>query len=179
MKRHVAATLLGVLGLLIMDSHVDWVHHDNGILVEVSGQAFDPQGWVVEQWRQVRKDCRLVHSEPTDSTTAQAVLQVIQQHSLPDSLESQLLQLHLQSGWGLAEVEFKTLNPSIVVLRQVDGHWQIQETAVWSGSTLPWLAADFVRRYLRQQAPQLPQALLDCMHIEASRYAAVTPRPKA
>lgn len=41
MKRHVAATLLGVLGLLIMDSHVDWVHHDNGILVEVSGQALD------------------------------------------------------------------------------------------------------------------------------------------
>ncbi|PUE53180.1 hypothetical protein [Limnohabitans parvus] len=179
MKRHVAATLMGVLGFFIIDSHIDWVRHDNGMLLEVSGQPFDPHGWMAEQWLQLRKDCRLVQNEPTTSATAQAVLQVIQQHSLPDSLESQLLQLQLQADWGLAEVEFKTLNPSIVVLRQVDGHWKIQETAVWSGSTSPWLAADFVRRYLHQQAPQLPQALLDCMPIEASRYAAVTPRPKA
>ena len=175
MKRHVAATLLGVLGLLTIDSHIDWVRHDNGILLEVSGQAFDPHGWMAEQWRQLRKDCRLVQNEPTTSATAQAALQVIQQHSLPDSLEARLLQWHLQADWGLAEVEFKTLNPSIVVLRQVDGHWHIQDSAIWSGSTSPWVAADFVRRYLRQQAPELPQALLDCMPIEASRYATATP----
>lgn len=176
MKRHVAATLMAVLGFLIIDSHIDWVHHDNGTLLEVSGQPFDPRGWMAEPWRQLRKDCRLVRRESPSSATSNAVLQVIQQHSLPDSLDAQLLQLQLQADWGMAEVEFKTLNPSIVVLHQLSGHWQIQDTAIWSGSTSPWMAADFVRRYLRQQAPELPQALLDCMPIDAHRYAAATSR---
>lgn len=172
MKRHVAATLMGVLGFLIIDSHVDWVHHDNGALLQVSGQTFDPQGWAAEHWRQLRRDCRLVQMPATDSATARAVMHTIQQHSLPDSLEAQWLQWHQLADWGIAEVEFKTLNPSIVVLRQVNGQWQIQDTAVWSGSTSPWLAANFVRRYLRQQAPDLPSALLDCMPIDPVRYAA-------
>jgi hypothetical protein len=89
-----------------------------------------------------------VHNDLATPTTAAAVLHVIQQHSLPDSLEARLLQLHKQADWAIAEVAFKTLSPSIVVLHQAKGDWRIQENAVWSGSTAPWLAADFVRRYL-------------------------------
>lgn len=179
MKRHVAATLLGVLGFLIIDSHVDWVRHDNGALLQVSGQSFDIRGWMAEHWRQLNKDCRHVQRPSTRSATANEVMLAIQQHSLPDSLEAQWLQFHVQEDWGVAEVEFKTLNPSLVVLRQVNGQWQIQDTAVWSGSTAPWLAADFVRRYLRQQAPAMPPPLLDCMPIDAQRYAAAAPDAKA
>jgi hypothetical protein len=176
MKRHVAATLLGVLGFLIIDSHFDWVRHDNGTLLEVNGQQFDPKGWMAEHWRQLHQDCRPVHNDIATPATTTAVLHTIQQHSLPDSLEARLLQLHRHDDWAIAEVEFKTLNPSIVVLRQTHGDWKIQENAVWSGSTAPWLAADFVRRYLRQQAPDLPQALLHCVPIEGSRYAATASR---
>ncbi len=150
MKRHVAATLLGVLGFLTIDSHVDWVRHDNDALLQLSGHSFDIRGWLAEHWRQLNKNCRLVQSPSTRSATAHEVMHAIQQHSLPDSLQAQWLQFHRQEDWALAEVEFKTLNPSLVVLRQVNGQWQIQDTAVWSGSTAPWLAADFVRRYLRQ-----------------------------
>ena len=110
--------------------------------------------------------------------TANAVLQAIQQHSLPDSRDAQLLQLHQQGHWALAEVSFKTLNPSILFLRQSEGIWQIQDSAVWSGSTAPWHAANFVRRYLRQQAPAIwaqlhetwPEPLLDCFEIDLVRY---------
>lgn len=172
MKRHVAATVLGVLAVLIVDSHLDWVQLDHRTLLQVNGQSVDVQGWTAEQWRQLRKDCRRVNKEATTSATAHAVLQVIAQHSPPNSLEAQLLQWHTQADWGLAEVEFKTLSPSIVVLHQTDGRWQIQDNAVWSGSTAPWNAADFVRRYVRQKAPQMPQALLDCMAIDERRYAA-------
>ena len=171
MKRHVAATLLLVLGFLIVDSHFDWVQHDNGTLLEVNGQQFDPKGWMAEHWRHLHQDCSPVLNDIDTTTTAQAVLHAIQQHSLPDSLEARLLQLHRQADWIIAEAEFKTLNPSIVVLHKDHGGWKIQETAVWSGSTMPWLAGDFVRRYLRQQAPDLPQALLHCVPIEGSRYA--------
>ena len=177
MKRHVAATLLGVLGFLIIDGHVDWVQHDNRTLLEVSGQRFDPKGWMAEHWRQLQRDCSPVHNDLATPTTAPAVLHVIQQHSLPDSLEARLLQLHRQADWAIAEVVFKTLNPSIVVLHLTQGDWRIQENAVWSGSTAPWLAADFVRRYLQQQVPELPWALLSCVPIEGSRYAATATGP--
>ncbi|MEN9624487.1 MAG: hypothetical protein RJB17_1282 [Pseudomonadota bacterium] len=177
MKRHVAATLLVVLGLLVIDSHVNWVPHDDGTLLEVSGRVFDPKGWASEHWRQLHTDCRGVNSD-VPQATANAVLQAIQQHSLPDSKEAQLLQLHQQGNWALAEVTFKTLNPSILFLRQTEGVWQIQDSAVWSGSTAPWHAANFVRRYLRQQAPAIwiqlhetwPESLLDCFEIDLVRY---------
>jgi hypothetical protein len=173
MKRHVAATLLGVIGWGVMDSHIDWVAQDHGTLLEISGQKVDARGWIAEHWRQWRQDCRWVQRPPTDTATAIAVLQTIRQHSLPDSMEANLLQLHLQADWAIAEVIFKSLSPSIVVLRQHNGAWHIQDSAVWSGRTTPWQAADFVRRYLQRQAPQLPRALRDCVPIEASRYAAL------
>lgn len=170
MKRHVAATLLGVLGLLVIDSHVNWVPHDQGTLLEVSGQVFDTRGWASEQWRRWRTQCQAVKGQAVPMATVNAVFQVIQQHSLPDSLEAQILQVQTQGDWAIAEVAFKTLNPSIVVLRQWGGAWHIQDTAIWSGSTAPWHAADFVRRYLRQQAPELPETLLACFPIDLARY---------
>jgi hypothetical protein len=169
MKRHVAATLLGVLGLLVIDSHVSWVPHDQGTLLEVSGQVFDTQGWASEQWRQWRTNCTGLQRD-VPPATASDVLRVIQNHSPPNSLDAQLLQLRLHNEWAMAEVTFKTLNPSIVVLRRVNGVWQIQDSAVWSGSTAPWHAADFVRRYLRQQAPELPEPLAACFDIDLKRY---------
>jgi hypothetical protein len=171
MKRHIATTLAGVLGFLIIDSHIDWVHQDRSSLLQVSGRLFDARGWLSERWRQMRQDCRSVHTQAITSATAEAVLQAIQAHSLPDSLQAELLQVQTQGDWVMAEVAFKTLNPSIVVLRQVNGAWHIQDSAVWSGSAAPWHAADFVRRYLRQQAPELPEPLLACLEIDLTRYS--------
>jgi hypothetical protein len=170
MKRHVAATLLGVLALLVIDSHVRWVPHDQGTLLEVSGRVFDARGWASEQWRTWRTHCPDMQAQVVPSAAANAVLQTIQQHSLPDSLDAQLLQVQTQGDWAIAEVAFKTLNPSIVVLRQMGGAWHIQDSAIWSGSTAPWHAVDFVRRYLRQQAPELPEPLLACFAVDLARY---------
>jgi hypothetical protein len=169
MKRHVAATLLGIVGLLVIDSHISWVPLDHGTVLEVNGQLFDPKGWVSEHWRQWQAQCTAVNPSVSPATASQ-VLQTIQQHSLPDSLDAQLLQLQQQGDWAMAEVAFSTLNPSIVVLRQLDGAWRIQDRAVWSGATTPWHAADWVRRYLRQQAPELPDRLLACFEIDPTRY---------
>ena len=169
MKRHVAATLLSVVGLLVVDSHVNWVPHDQGTLLEVSGHVLDAQGWAAEKWRQLHSPCPQVPPVVPPHTAAD-VLAVIRQHSVPDSLEAQLLQVQTQGDWAMAEVAFKTLNPSIVVLHQSAGAWQIQDSAVWSGSTAPWHAADFVRRYLRRQAPDVPEPLLACFGIDLSRY---------
>ena len=170
MKRHVAATLLGISGLLVLDSHIHWVPHDHGTLLEVSGRVVDAQGWASEQWRRWHTPCPTLGKNEAPDPAMGELLRTIQQHSLPDSLEAQLVQVQTQDDWAMAEVTFKTLNPSIVVLRQSAGAWQIQDRAVWSGSTAPWHAADFVRRYLRLQAPDLPETLLACFAIDLTRY---------
>jgi hypothetical protein len=170
MKRHVAAVVALITSLVVIDNHLDWVHQDGRLLLEVSGQRFDLHGWASEQVLQLRRDCSAVTPQTLDSPTANAVLAVIQQHSLPDSRSARTLQVLELGEWSVTEVHFDTLNPSLVVLHRQAGQWRVQDRAVWSGSTAPWHSADFVRRYLRQQAPALPQALLDCVAVEPARY---------
>ena len=172
MKRHVAAVVVALTAWLVIDSHVDWVPQDGRRLLEVSGQRWDLRGWVAEQLLQLRRDCSPVSHWPPDSTTARAMLPVIQHHSLPDSQSARWLQLQQLGDWSVAEVDFDTLKPTLVVLHLQAGQWRVQDQAVWSGSTAPWHSGDFVRRYLRQQAPDLPQALLDCVSIDPARYGA-------
>ena len=173
MKRHVAAIVALVTALLVIDSHVDWVSQDGGNLLELNGQRFDLRGWAAEQTRSWQSDCKAWIPHTTlspNSPTAQAILLAIQQHSLPDSRSARLLQLLQQDDWSVAEVAFDTLNPSLVVLHLQGGQWRVQDRAVWSGSTAPWHSGNLVRRYLREQAPALPTALLDCVKVDPNRY---------
>ena len=182
MKRHVAAVVVALTALLVVDSHVDWVRQDGMRLLEVNGQRFDVRGWAAEQWLALRRDCTPVNRWPNDSPaqitpqstpdspSARDMLTAIQQHSLPDSQSARWLQLQQLGDWGVAEVAFDVLKPTLVVLRLQSGQWRVQDQAVWSGSTAPWHSGDFVRRYLRQQAPDLPQALLACLSIDPARY---------
>jgi hypothetical protein len=180
MKRHVAAVVVALTAWLVIDSHVDWVRQDGMRLLEVNGQRFDVRGWAAEQWLALRSDCTPVSRWPTDkptestpdSPTALAMLTVIQQHSLPDSQSARWLQLLQLGDWSVAEVAFDVLKPTLVVLRLQAGQWRVQDQAVWSGSTAPWHSGNFVRRYLRQQASDLPQALLACVSIDPARYGA-------
>jgi hypothetical protein len=172
MKRHVAAVVVALTAWLVIDSHMDWVPQDGKRLLVVSGQAWDLRGWVAEQLLQLQRDCAPVSSWPPDSPTARTVLPVIQQHSLPDSQSARWLQLQQLGDWSVAEVDFDTLKPTLVVLRLQAGQWRVQDQAVWSGSTAPWHSGDFVRRYLRQRAPDLPQALLACVWVDPARYGA-------
>ena len=173
MKRHVAAIVALVTALLVIDSHVDWVSQDGGKLLELNGQRFDLRGWAAEQTRSWQSDCKawipLATLSP-NSPTAQAILLAIQQHSLPDSRSARWLQLLQQDDWSVAEVAFETLNPSLVVLRLQGGQWRVQDRAVWSGSTAPWHSGNLVRRYLRENAPGLPKALIDCVKVDPNRY---------
>jgi hypothetical protein len=170
MKRRVAAILVLLTTAMVIDSHLDWVRLDGRRLLAVSGQRFDVHGWAAEQVLAWRRDCSQLAPLPMDSPAVDDVLRVIRQHSLPDSQSARGLQIRLMGDWVLAEMAFDKLKPSMVVLRLQGGAWQVQDPAVWSGSTAPWNSAHFVRHYLRQQAPGLPQALLDCTDIDPVRY---------
>ena len=170
MKRHVAAILVLITTAVVIDSHVDWESLDGRRLLTVSGKPFDVEGWAAEQTLIWRRDCSALKPLPMDNPTVHTWLQVIQQHSLPDSQSARGLQMRRLGDWGVAEVAFEKLKPAMVVLRLQEGQWRVQDQAVWSGSTAPWNSAHFVRRYLRQQAPELPQALLQCIDIDPQRY---------
>ena len=170
MKRHVAAVVAVLTSVVVIDSHVDWVRLDGRGLLQVNGQLFDGRGWAAEQVLAWQRDCSALPNLPPDSPTGLSVLDVIQKHSPPDSLSARALQLRQMGDWSLAEVGFDTLKPALVVLRLQNGQWQVQDRAVWSGSTAPWHSGDFVRRYLHRQAPELPQALLACTEIDLIRY---------
>ena len=170
MKRHVAAILVLLTTAMVIDSHVDWERLDGRRLLVLSGQPFDVTGWAAEQALAWRRDCSQLAPLQMDSPAADQVLAVIRQHSLPDSQSARGLQIRQLGDWALAEVAFESLKPALVVLRLQGGQWRVQDRAVWSGSTAPWNSAHFVRRYLRQQAPDLPQVLLDCTDIDPVRY---------
>jgi hypothetical protein len=170
MKRHVGAVLIVLTSLLVIDTHVDWVQQDGRGLLEVNGLRLDVRGWAADQVLQWRRRCTAVHTLPTQDPGALAVINAIRQHSLPDSQSARALQLQQWGEWTVADVVFDTLNPSLVVLRLKAGQWQVQDQAVWSGSTAPWHSGDLVRRYLRQQAPDLPSELLSCVTVDSARY---------
>lgn len=184
MKRHVAAVVVALTTLLVVDSHVDWVRLDGRPLVEVNGQRWDVHGWAAEQLLAFRRDCLPVRRWPiigttnsnskenVDKPTALAVLSAIQQHSVPDSQSARFLQLQQLGDWIVAEVTFDTLKPTLVALRLAAGQWRVQDQAVWSGSTAPWHSGDFVRRYLRRQASDIPPVLLACVVVDPARYGA-------
>ena len=73
--------------------------------------------------------------------------------------------------WAVAEVHFSRLKPTLVVLHQAPD-WRVRPQAVWSGSTAPWRVNDFVRRYLQQQAPEVPAELLACIDVEPLHFTA-------
>ena len=170
MKRHVGAVLIALTSLLVIDTHVDWVQQDGRGLLEVNGLRLDVRGWAADQVLQWRRHCTAVHTLPTQDPGALAVINAIRQHSLPDSQSVRGLQIRVVGDWSVAEVAFENLKPALVVLRRQGGLWRVQDPAVWSGSTAPWNSAHFVRRYLRQQAPDLPQVLLQCIDIDPLRY---------
>lgn len=169
MKKHVALIVATLTAVAVLDSHVDLVQHDDRMVVQVNGRLHDVQGWLAETGNRLTRRCDAIQTpQPAD---AQALLEAVRAYSPPDSLDGRLVQAWQLGPWAVAEVHFSRLKPTLVVLQQAPA-WRVQPQAVWSGSTAPWRVNDFVRRYLRQQAPELPAPLLDCVEVEPLDFLA-------
>ena len=171
MKRHVAATLLVLTTLGVINAHVDVEAQDDRYFGVWQGKKHDVIGWVADQSNQLWRDCSTVQHLGNASPAAVQVLTLIADHSPPDSRSARLVSLQQQGDWLVAELTFAQLNPAVVLLRAGPAGWQLPERAVWSGSTSPWQPGPRIRQHLARQAPQAPQvpaALLAC-------YDPVTP----
>lgn len=168
LKRHVAATLLVLTTLGVINTHVDVEAQDGRYFGVWQGKKHDVMGWLADQHNQLWRDCSAVQPLSLASPAAEQVLTLIADHSPPDSRDAKLVSLQQQGDWLLAEFAFARLNPAVVVLRAEPAGWRIPERAVWSGSTAPWQAGPRIRMHLALQVPQVPAALLAC-------YDPVTP----
>ena len=168
MKRHVAATLLVLTTLGVINAHVDVEAQDGRYFGVWQGKKHDVIGWLADHKNQLWRDCSAVQQLSNASPEAEQVLTLIADHSPPDSRDARLVSLLQQGDWLLAELAFARLNPAVVVLQAVPKGMRLPERAVWSGSTAPWHPGPRIRQHLALQVPQVPAALLAC-------YDPVTP----
>ena len=157
---HLFALLLVVAGVII--SHVGWIERDNGTLLVVDGIEIDLLGQANNHWVRATRDCQHVAELQASEPGFASARQTLQAYSPPSSASARLASLWTSQTWGLAEVEFDELLPAVALMKATDNGWEIIPPAVWSGFTHPWEPAPLMRRYLKQQAPEVPQALLNC-----------------
>lgn len=164
MKKHVAITLLVLTALGVLRAHVDIERQDGSYFLSFQGKKHDVLGMLLNQTNALLRQCGAVQTLDVNSTQAGRALHAIRHFSPPDSMYARLLGLHQQGQWLLAEVEFATLNPAVVLLTSSPERTNVVEGAIWSGTTAPWHAASLIRRYIQSRAPQAPAELLSCFN---------------
>lgn len=169
MKKHVALTVAALTAVVVLDSHVDLVQRDGRTALMVNGRLHDVRGWLAETGNRLVRRCEPVR--PPNDADAQILLNAVRGYSPPDSQDGRLVHAWQLGPWAVAEVHFSRLKPTLVVLHQAPD-WRVRPQAVWSGSTAPWRVNDFVRRYLQQQAPEVPAELLACIDVEPLHFTA-------
>jgi hypothetical protein len=162
MKKYVALTVLALTAVGVIASHLDIEQHDDSYLLRVDGARFDVRGHVSAYLNQLTRRCAAVQGHTPDEPMAQAVKRAISDFSPPDSRGLNVRQISTSGSWVLAEVEFPQLQPAVILLNQKAQEYTIDNGLIWSGTADPWLAGPWIRRYLQQRAPQVPDALLAC-----------------
>lgn len=170
MNRRAAALYLGLTLIGITVTHIGFVEEDNGILMNVDGNLVDVAGTVSDFKTRMLRNCATVGSLAPLSTDHAATMAAIRDFSPPDSASARIGSLLQHEDWLLAEVEFDTLLPAVVLLRKQQGIIKIEDRAIWSGTTQPWEAAPRIRDYIRRQAPAAPALLFACFTPQSKAF---------
>jgi hypothetical protein len=152
--------LMVIVGVLL--SHFSLSQKENGLLLVVDGREVDAIGMAQEKWVRLTRNCERIHSVEPNALLYLEIQRNIQEYSPPSSETARIKSVLTSNDWSLTVVEFKDLLPAVLLLQHVDGKPRIVPNAIWSGETHPWLAAPFIRQYLKRKAPQAPAQLLEC-----------------
>jgi len=162
MKKRTSVSVLLLVVLAVVASHIGWAARDNGTLMVLDGREIDIGGIASDQWTQLTRNCQgVVRLQPGDETY-QVTRRLISEYSPPHSASVQLAGVWAMDKWVVAEAEFAELLPAVVLLDLSGIEAKIMSNAVWSGYTKPWKAAPFIRDYLTRQSPDLPPSLTKC-----------------
>lgn len=163
MRRRVGLIVLLVLWLALVVQHVRIEHQDQNWLLNVYESRIDIKGIASDQWVRTQRlglGCRAI--QIAQEHTPAALLEAIHRYSPPDSLSARVLWLGITRGWSIAELEFDTLSPAVIILKQDNEDWRIPMTGIWSGHTHPWRPSPLIRHFLLSRNPDIPTELLRC-----------------
>jgi len=171
MKKKVAWTVLGLVLVGVVASHVSWEKKDNGYLLVLDGREVDLLGQLRNGVNRALRNCERVNFLTAQDPRYGEVKATIQAYSPPQSNSAKLASVWAAGDWRLAEVEFAQLLPAVVLMRTVNGTPVIVPHAVWSGYTQPWKAAPHIRRYLAMQGgDSVPTDLYDCFEPQSVSF---------
>jgi hypothetical protein len=170
MKRKVSAALLIFLTPIVLLSHVGWSQKDNGLMFNVDGREVDFLGIIQDKWRKTSTSCREVTERPTSDPAQRKLKELIQSYSPPDSTAIKNIHIWSSGTWAVAEVEFESLLPAVVTIKNIDKDAEIIGDAIWSGMTAPWKPGPFIRAYLRQRSGEVPESLLNCFELQTESF---------
>ena len=171
MKKKVAWTVLGLVLLGVVASHVSWEKKDNGYLLVIDGRDVDLLGKLRNDWNRAQRSCERVLFLTAQDPRYEEVKATIQAYSPPQSNSAKLAGVWAAGDWRLAEAEFDQLLPAVVLMHVVNDAPVIVPHAVWSGYTQPWKAAPHIRRYLALQGgDSVPTDLYDCFEPQSGSF---------
>jgi len=170
MKKKVAWTVLGLVLLGVVASHVSWEKKDNGYLLVIDGRDVDLLGKLRNDWNRAQRSCERVLFLTAQDPRYEEVKATIQAYSPPQSNSAKLAGVWAAGDWRLAEVEFAQLLPAVVLMHAHQSTTTIVPNAVWSGYTQPWVAAPFIRDYLSRQLPDMPSDLVACFTPQSKSF---------
>jgi hypothetical protein len=171
MKKKVAWTVLGLVLVGVVASHVSWEGKDNGYLLVLDGRDIDVLGRLRNARNSALRNCERVSFLTAQDPRYAEVKRTIQAYSPPQSGSAKLAGVWATGDWRLAEVEFDQLLPAVVLMHAHNGTNTIVPNAVWSGYTQPWKAAPHIRRYLAlQTGTAVPTDLYDCFEPQSESF---------
>ena len=145
--------------------HLELEKSDDSWLLLVDGRTVDVAGYFSQQLTFLTRRCDQVDIVvPTEPLHVQT-LKTIRLYSPPHSFSAQLLQLNRQNDWLLAQVRFDELQDAVILLKQSGQKIFIPTGGIWSGSTYPHLPEPFIRRFIRNKVPVVPDELMSCFQL--------------
>ena len=160
--------LIAIIG--VMSTHLEWTNTDNGHLLSIDGRGIDVFGNLNNLATKISRDCRNVEKIDKNDQLFSKINDVIKEYSPPDSASVKIASLIQSGGWALAEVEFDSLLPAVVLLSTKEITPSIIANGIWSGYTKPFESAPYIRKYIGGQVGVVPPNLLNCFEPSSNSF---------
>ncbi len=169
-KRRISLVALGVVFLGVLLNHFSIKNTENGPLLVVDEREFDLIGDLQNHWTALSSDCSGIQNLGKEEPNYQKVLSTVKAYSPPQSEKAHVQSMWRFQQWYLVELEFDDLLPSVVPIRSGNDAMAIESQSVWSGYTLPWKAAPYIRQYIKGHIPDIPTPLINCFRPQSSSF---------
>jgi len=170
MRLRKSLILLPIVSVCVLLSHINWIRDDLGILLAVDERPIDVVGNFENQLNKLTRKCESVQRLTISDKEYQLAKSLIDEYSPPDSGFSNIASVWSMGNWLLAEVEFKDLQPAVVLIQKAGSEAAIVSDAVWSGYTNPHRPAPFIRKFLTQKLDSPPLALINCFDPQSNAF---------